>query len=195
MLISAFLAVAVAQAAGAEASPAAIAPDSRPKAEQPAAPASNSLRLAAGTEVQVELAESVGSATSHVGDRFALRLAEPIMAQGKVALPAGAAGQGEVIDAGRAGMAGKQGKLIVSARYLELAGRHVRIRGMTFVLSGKSRVDLAQGVLLLPYAGVTAALIKGGDITLPAGTRATVKLAEDVELPPSPPSQDEGKQQ
>ena len=145
--------------------------------------------------MQVELAESIGSATSHVGDRFAVRLAEPIVVQGQIVVPAGALGQGEVIDAGRAGMAGKQGKLIVSSRYLDLSGRHVRIRGMTFLAFGKSRVDLATGVLLLPYVGVTAAFIHGGDIALPAGTRATARLAEDVELPPSPPKQEEGKPQ
>jgi hypothetical protein len=139
--------------------------------------------------VQVELGETVSSANNHVGDKFAIRLAEPIVIEGATAVPAGAIGQGEVIDAGRAGMAGRQGKLIVAARYLELAGRHVRIRGMTFQVSGESHVDLATGVMLLPYAGIAAGFIEGGEIYLPQGKRATAKLAEDVEIPPALPAQ------
>jgi hypothetical protein len=139
------------------------------------------------------MAETISSATSHVGDHFALRLAEPIAVQGQLVTAAGAPGQGEVIDAGRAGMAGRQGKLIISARYLELSGHHVRIHGMTFLESGKSRVDLAQGMLLVPYVGIASALIKGGEISIPAGTRATVKLAEDVDLSPTPTTPEAGK--
>jgi hypothetical protein len=194
VLFATLLLAALAQAGGADSGAVAAPAASSAPAEAPTAPAPTASRLPAGTEVQVELAEDIGSATSHVGDRFALRLAEPIVLDGKSVVPAGAPGQGEVIDAARAGMAGKQGKLIISARYLDLAGRHVRIHGMTLLAAGKSRVDLAQGVLLLPYVGVTSALIRGGEITIPAGTRATVKLAEDVELPASPPPQDSGKQ-
>jgi len=77
-------------------------------------------------------------------------------------------------------MSGSQGKLIISARYLELNGRQVRIRGMTMG-AGKSHVDLATGVSLVsPLASI---LIRGGVKEFPEGTHATVKLAEDVDLP------------
>ncbi|MFZ0268629.1 hypothetical protein [Caulobacter sp.] len=143
------------------------------------------LRLAAGTQVEVELVDHLSSSTNKLGDRFTIRLAQPISIQGVDIVAAGATGQGEVIDAARAGMGGKQGKLIISARYLDLNGRQVRVRGMTFLAAGKSRVDLATGVLLVPYAGVAAVLIQGGEIEMPAGARATVRLAEDLELPVS----------
>ncbi len=149
-----------------------------------AAPAPRTLRLPAGTQVEVELVDKLSSSVNKLGDRFAIRLAQPISAQGGIDLvAAGAVGQGEVIDVARAGMGGKQGKLIISARYLDLNGRQVRIRGMTLLASGKSRVDLATGVLLVPYAGVAAAFIQGGEIEIPAGARATVRLAEDLDLP------------
>lgn len=198
MLIAAILSIALAQAGGADrnpdVAPQVSSPQAAPDLPRQLSPDSNPPRIPAGTEVQVELTGSVSSATSHVGDKFALRLAEPIVMNGKRVVPAGAIGEGEVIDAARAGMAGRQGKLIVSARYLDLSGRRVRIRGMTFLASGKSHVDLATGVLLLPYVGVTAMLIEGGEIAIPAGTRATAKLAEDVEPPPNSPTPEAGKQ-
>ncbi len=159
-----------------------------PPAEAPAAP--RTLKLPAGTQVEVELVDPLSSTTSKLGDRFAIRLAQPISSQGVDLIAAGATGQGEVIDVSRAGMGGRQGKLIISARYLDLNGKQVRIRGMTLLASGKSRVDLATGVLLVPYAGVAAAFIQGGEIEIPAGARATVRLAEDLDLPASatPPS-------
>lgn len=159
-----------------------------PAAEAPAAP--RTLKVAAGTQVEVELVDPLSSTTSKLGDRFAIRLAQPISSQGVDLIAPGATGQGEVIDVARAGMGGRQGKLIISARYLDLNGKQVRIRGMTLLASGKSRVDLATGVLLVPYAGVAAVFIQGGEIQIPAGARATVRLAEDLDLPVSatPPS-------
>lgn len=159
-------------------------------AVSPAAPV---LRLPAGTVVEVELVDQLSSSTNRLADKFAIRLAQAISSDGVEVVAAGATGQGEVIDAARAGMGGKQGKLIISARYLDLNGRRVRIRGMTFMAAGKSRVDLATGVLLVPYVGIAAVFVQGGEIEIPAGARATVKLAEDVDLPVNPPSQPTGK--
>jgi hypothetical protein len=147
----------------------------------PAAP--GFVRLPAGAQLEVELVDPLSSATSKLGDRFALRLAAPIVSGGVELAPAGALGEGEVIDAARAGMGGKQGKLIISARRLDLAGRQVRIRGMSLMAAGKSRVDLATGVMLVPYVGVASILIEGGEIQIPAGARGTVRLAEDVDFP------------
>ncbi|TCS18089.1 hypothetical protein [Caulobacter sp. BK020] len=178
MLVIAFLSYALASAgfgqADASGPPPAVAASPVPE---------TTLRLPAGAQVEVELVDTLSSRVNKLGDRFALRLAQPISSRGVDVVAAGATGQGEVIDAARAGMGGRQGKLIISARYLDLNGRRVRIRGMTFMASGKSRVDLATGVLLAPYVGVAAAFIQGGEIEIPAGARATVRLAEDVELP------------
>jgi len=150
-------------------------------AEPSAAP--TSVRLPAGTPLDVELVDSLSSNTNRMADRFVIRLVTPITQNGAVVVPAGATGEGEVIDAGRAGMGGKEGKLVISARYLDLNGRRVRVRGMSLLGSGTSRVNLATGVLLVPYVNLATPLIQGGEMVMPAGTRAVVKLAENVELP------------
>ncbi|MDB5429146.1 MAG: hypothetical protein JWP35_262 [Caulobacter sp.] len=192
MLATAMMMLVMAQApcqtAAAPAAPAPVtAPAAAPPAAQPApAPppaAAPGLHIPMGALLQVELVDPLSSKTSKLGDRFAIRLAEPIIIDGVVVVPAGALGQGEVIDANNAGMSGSQGKLIISARYLDINGQHVRIRGMTLIKSGTSHVDLATGVSMMPYVGIAAIFIKGGEIIMPAGTRATVKVAEDTTLP------------
>ena len=188
--ISLLLQVEPSQAAPAQAA-ATVAPQTPPTAPAPG----KTVRLTAGTQLEVELVAPLSSATSHLGEKFALRLAMPISSDGVEIVAAGATGEGEVIDAAPAGMAGRAGKLILAARRLDLHDRPVRIRGMTLMAAGKSRVGLATVVLLTPYVGVTAALIQGGEVEIPAGTHYTVKLAEDVDLPINPSKESEGKVQ
>jgi hypothetical protein len=186
---------AAAPAVPQQALPPASAATPAPPAPQvsPTSVAPEVLRMPAGTVVEVELVDPLSSSTNRLADRFTIRLSQAIAKDGVEIVPAGATGQGEVIDAARAGMGGKQGKLIISARYLDLNGRRVRIRGMTLMASGKSRVDLATGMLLVPYVGLAAGFVQGGEIEIPAGARATVKLAEDVDLPVNTPTQPTGK--
>jgi hypothetical protein len=191
MLSAVLLASALAQAAPlpASAGPPASAPASSPAAQ----PAAGAVHIPAGTELQIELVDTISSTTSHSGDKFGLRLAEPIIVNEQTLYAAGAAGQGEVIDAGRGGMSGSPGKLVASARYLELGGRQARVRGLTFMAVGTSHINAAQATMLLPYVGLASMFIKGGEITIPAGTRATVKLAQDVDLAPATTNDNLGK--
>jgi hypothetical protein len=147
------------------------------------APAARIVRLPAGTPVEVALVATLGSMTSKVGERFALRLAAPIVLNGMQVATDGAPGEGEVIDVAKAGAGGKQAKLNIAARFLDLNGQRVRIRGMTLIGAGKSHVDLATGMLMVPYVGLAAVFVRGGEIEIPAGTRATVRLIEDTDLP------------
>jgi hypothetical protein len=151
------------------------------------------LQLHAGAQLEIELVDNLNSSTNRLADRFSIRLAEPISRDGVDVVAAGAMGQGEVIDVARAGIGGKQGKLIIAARYLDLNGQRVRVRGMTLMASGKSRVDLATGLALV--VSPVAVFISGGDIAIPAGARATVRLAEDVSLPAGAPAELGGKVQ
>jgi len=184
------------QAAATQVAPAQAAETVAPQVPPAAPTAGKTVRLTAGTLLEVELVAPLSSATSHLGDKFALRLAAPITSDGVEVVAAGATGEGEVIDASRAGMAGRAGKLVLSARRLDLAGRSVRIRGMTLITTtGKSRVGLATGMLMVPYVGLAAGFVQGGEVEIPAGARYTVKLAEDVDLQINPPKDPEGKAQ
>lgn len=148
--------------------------------QTPAAP--RTIHLPAGSQVFVELAQPLSSKTSHTGDTFALRLIEPVKQGDTVIIPAGATGQGEVVDAGPAGIYGKQGKLNISARSLTINGQTVPIRGMNLTTSGFSQVDAATGMMLVPYVGIAAFVVRGGDIDLPAGTKGVAKLVADLDI-------------
>lgn len=187
--------VALLQAGPSQAPPVQPAEAAAPPIPPTAPVPGKTLHLPAGTQLVVELVAPLSSATTHIGDKFALRLATPILSDGAEIVAAGAVGEGEVIDVAPAGMGGGAGKLILSARRLDLNGRSVRIRGMTLMAGGKSRVDLATGIMFVPYVGLAAGFIHGGQVEIPAGARYTVKLTEDIDLPINPSNVPEGKVQ
>jgi hypothetical protein len=148
-----------------------------------------SIKIPAGTTVQLEFVETMSSATSKTGQTFALRLREPIMIDGRPVVPAGTMGGGEVIDASRSGIGGRSGKLILSGRFIEFQGQRVRIRGLQSLLAGTDRSrTVVNATILVPQVGFLVGFIQGGDIVVPVGTAATAQLATDliVSVPAQP---------
>lgn len=141
------------------------------------------VRIPAGTIIEVELTETLSSQTSRQEQVFGLRTVEPIIIDGAVIVPAGAAGGGEVIDAAPSAFGGRQGRLILSGRYIEIDGKRARIRGMQITATGKDRAGAAVAVSFIPYAGVASIFVQGGKVEIPAGARGLARLAEDVEAP------------
>lgn len=156
-----------------------------PAAVIESAAVAQSVRIPAGTGIQIEVTEELSSKTSMQTQRFGLRLAEPIVIDGREVAPAGAPGTGEIIDAAPAAFGGRPGRLIVSARTLELNGQTVRIRGLQMSAAGQNRDGAAVGVAIL--AGPAGFLIQGGEVTIPAGARGAARLAVDVDIPITPP--------
>ncbi|WP_395645118.1 hypothetical protein [Terricaulis sp.] len=153
-----------------------------PVAEMAVAPVP-AVRLPAGTVVEVELTDALGSDDSNEGDLFGLRLLSPLFVDGHEIAPIGAIGGGEVIDATPSGFGGRQGRLIVSGRFIEVRGQRVRIRGMQITAVGDDRTNTALAVSMIPYAGVASLFIQGGEIQIPVGARGTARIAEDVQIP------------
>lgn len=145
----------------------------------------SSLRIPAGSPVQLQLLDDVGSRGKR-GDRFRIRLSEPLLQGDTVVVPAGAEGIGEITHASRAGMGGRPGELLLAARYLVIDGRQVRLRAFHLGGSGSDRIG---GAVALAFAtGPFALFLHGGEIRIPAGTTGNAKLAEDlVVAPPLPP--------
>ena len=156
-----------------------------PPAVAPTDPAAVPVRahLPAGTELEVELVSGASSKTNALGDRVPIRLTAPLVKDGVVIAAAGAVGEVEVIDVAKSGMGGKQGKLIIAARHLDLNGQRVRVRGMSLMAAGESQVGMATGAIIVPYAAPLVFVIRGGDIEIPAGSRAKVRLAQAYDLP------------
>jgi len=149
----------------------------------PNAPASAAgcCRIPAGTVVAVELSAPVSSTNHRTGDVFALRLAEPLIIDGAVVVPAGTPGGGEIIDVASAGLAGHSAKLVLAARYIDFAGARIPLHG--FHVGGGGH-DNTQVVMAADIAvGLVSLLIPGGNITYKAGTRANAHVTADVLLP------------
>jgi hypothetical protein len=165
----------------------AVAP-SRAQEAPPAPPPSSVSRIVhAGTLVHVVMVDAVSSKTAKRDDMFTLRLVEPIMAGDQILVPAGPTGEGQVVDAGRGGFGGKQGKLVLAARNLSVDGQRIALNGMTFGVGGKDTSGDVLAVSLIPYVGLASLFMTGGDIDVPAGARATAKVAVDF-VAPAPPT-------
>lgn len=151
---------------------------------QATAPAVATLHIPAETRVVVELADGLSSRTNHIGDTFRLRLAEPVLVDGQVALPAGVMGGGEVLDAAPSGFGGRPAKLILVARFLDIGGQHIRLHGMQLTAIGQDNVNGALAASFIPYAGIASIFIHGGEIDTPIGARGNAKLGADVDVAP-----------
>ncbi len=148
-------------------------------------PTPEPIRVPAGTVVLMEFTETLSSRTSQTGQLVGLRLAAPLEVDGHIIADAGAQGGAEVIDAARSGIGGRNGKLIVSGRFLELGGQRVRIRGLQAVLAGEDNSREAVTTAMVPYVGIIGGFITGGEIEIPAGTFAEARIATDVVVPMS----------
>lgn len=137
------------------------------------------ITLPAFTPVDIEILMSLNSKTSKMGEFFDIRLAEPIMLDGKIVVPAGALGKGEVIHAAKARAGGKAGELILTARYVEDRGQKILLRSFKFgPTTGTSKRDealIAGSVIAAPLA----LFIAGGNVDVPVGTRAQAKTSEN----------------
>lgn len=167
----------------------------------PEGPSAACCTVAAMTMVEIEFAETVSSKTSHIGDHFRIRLAEPLIVDGHIVAPAGTAGVGEVVHAAKARAMGKAGELILAARYLELNGQHIPLRTLRYGRSQGKDPSTAIGVgnmvaaAVMPIASVAAFFISGGEVNIPAGTRANAKVAAESHVPPADESNSRGKEQ
>lgn len=136
--------------------------------------------LPAATPIDLIIEEAVSSDERMNGDRFPLRVAEDVLVDGVVVIPAGSPGEGEVVHAARSRRGGKAGELILAARYVTAGGLTIKLRSFAGG-SGKDRTKASVGLAAtLGFAGL---LVRGGEYVIPAGTLANAKTVEDVELP------------
>jgi hypothetical protein len=175
--------VALAADGSATAVPAQIPPQANaavPEAAPATVATGRLLAVPAGTELAFEMVDSLSSKTSQRGDRFALKLTEPLTLDGQLLVPAGTLAVGEVVHADRAKAGGQAGELVLAARYLDWDGRQLPLRAFRTGL-GRNRTDTAMGVMIA--AGVAGFLVRGGQIEIAAGSPITATLREAVELP------------
>lgn len=142
------------------------------------------LLLAKGTQIVIAVDKEVGSKISTAGEMFPIRLVQPVTLDGVTLLPAGIPGEGQVVHAKKAGMAGAAGELILAARYLDFAGRRIELRSFKFIEEGDEILSRGQNNADLAAAtntviGPLGFFIGGGNTTIAPGTLATAKIKND----------------
>jgi hypothetical protein len=149
-----------------------------------------SIRIPMNTLVVFEFVTPLSSKTSKADEMFPIRLLEPIVVEGRIVVPAGTMGEGQVIQVAKSGWGGKAGELVVTVRYLEYGGVRIPLRRfrMGQPNTGEDRKDEVFGVsLVVPLAGF---FMNGGEKTVVAGTHANAIIAADTEIPGTAPAPD-----
>jgi hypothetical protein len=141
------------------------------------------------TPVIVRLEEPVSSNKNKAGDRFRISVAEDVRVGEALVIPAGSAGEGEVVHAAKSGAGGKAGELILAARFVRVGDLDIRLRSFALGVVGKDQTNnsLAASMIIGPFA----MFVKGGVITVPPETLGIAKTALEFRLPmvvsPTPP--------
>ncbi len=158
-------------------------------ATSPAAPALGRFTVRQGTEVRMTLEDALSSKSARVGQRFRMRVAEPVRVDGHVIVPAGTPAFGEVTRVERKGAFGKSGKLDVRVLHLDLGENRIRLTGTN---SDEGEGGTAATVAVAVVAGIFSAFVTGKSAELPVGTAMVGYIESDtpviVEARPSAPS-------
>ena len=157
----------------------------------PSAPAAVTLAIPAGTELELELLDSVSSGTSQAGDPFRARLTQDLMANGRRVAAAGTEFQGTVSEVVPLKKFGGQPKLTLAFESMKLAnGQSVPVTAY-LVQEGKKQAGgdaakiggaAAAGAIIGHQVdddkGKAIGAIVGGAI----GTAVAAKTGKEVEI-------------
>lgn len=158
MLILAALALA-SQAAGSTAENGGPAVPAPPTTSAPAAQLVALPQLTTGTPVRLMVLKEINSRTARIGDKFKLRVDEPIYLNGAPVVPVGATAWGEIASVEKNGAVGKGGRLGARLLYLDLPSGQVPLRGDYADRGGGN----GAGVVLAVVGFGLFGLLTGGD--------------------------------
>jgi hypothetical protein len=142
------------------------------------------------TPLYVRVDEEISSKKHKNGDRFRILIAEDVRIGGAVVIPAGSAGEGEVIHAARSGAGGKPGELLVTARFVRVGDLEVRLRSFSLGAKGRDRSDESLAASII--TGPLGLFVVGGVMIIPRGAVASAKIATEIQLPALAPAVNRG---
>lgn len=128
-------------------------------ADPSAAPIAATALLPTGTPVRLMVLREINSRTARIGDRFKLRVDEPIYINGAAVVPVGATAWGEIANVEQNGAVGKGGRLGAKLLYLDLPLGHIPLRG-DYADRGDGN---GAGVVLAVVGFGLLGLLTGGD--------------------------------
>jgi hypothetical protein len=122
--------------------------------------------LPANTPISLQIDDTLVSGVSIPGSTFRMLVTDDVRIEGEVVIPAGSVAFGEVVDSKKAGMLGKAGVLVLSARYIHLDQRDIRLHSAL----GAAGDSMIAAALFVPF-------IRGKNATVSQGTRVVVRTA------------------
>jgi hypothetical protein len=123
--------------------------------------------LPANRLIPLRFEETLVSGVNAPGSLFRMQVTDDIMVGDQVVIPAGTVAFGEVIDSKKAGMLGKAGVLVLSARYVHLDQRDIRLHSALGAAGASTTA-----ALFVPF-------LYGKNATVEQGTRVVVRTAND----------------
>jgi outer membrane lipoprotein SlyB len=138
-----------------------------------------SVKIPAGTSVQVRIDENLSSETANVGQIFHGSLAAKVVANGTTLFPRGAIVIGEVVSVERSGRLSRPGELELGLRTIRTGGRTYPVSVQTLLIKGDSHTKsnvtkigggTAMGALIGAIAGGGKGAAIGAGVGAAAGT-------------------------
>jgi len=152
----------------------------------------NCCTVSALTPVELEIVDAASSRTSKIGEKLRIRLAEPVVVDGVVIIPAGVEGYVEIIQASKARMMGKAGELTLGMPYVIVGGQRLNLKRLRYGrTSGHSATQ--EVIFATAAVGLVGLVISGGNVDVQSGAQANaVVVADPFIAPPIQPVQTEG---
>lgn len=143
--------------------------------------------LPEGLTIQLQTRQDISSKSAKVGDQVELAVAKPVTISGVTIIPEGATAIGEVTRVRDNGLLGRSGKLDISVSKVQAGQVEVPVRGAQSA-KGKSGTlgAVGAGIVFLPLA----AIVRGKDVKLPAGTTFEVYVDREVAISSGAPGAD-----
>ena len=138
--------------------------------------------VARDTVIRLMVVNEVSTRKAKAGDRFVLRVDEPVVAGGATVIPVGTKAWGEVLDAKKSGSVGKGGRLAARLLHIELGGQQIPISGESRSKGEKGSTQVAMGMLGL---GPFALFAPGNNAKLKAGEIFSAYLEADMLFDPA----------
>lgn len=140
--------------------------------------------LREGTPLRLSLAAPMSSKAAKIGDPVSFRVADPVLVDGMVVIPRGAAVEGKVTQSRKSGAMGRPGELSVSVDRLFLSdstsvplrGRQQSAKGVQGTVQYPSGFKGFDNLLVMPAWLVVSVLVKGSEAAAPIGTIVTSYL-------------------
>ena len=145
------------------------------------APAGNVLR--AGTPVPVALSEALTTKGKRlkVGQRVQLEVAQDVLLDGRVAIPARSPVEGVLTEVRNKGMWGKSGGIHLQVKSVSINGNSIRLKGDMDSRGDTGTAGVVGALVVLPIAGF---FVTGTSAEMPLNMPGRAFLDQDIALAP-----------